>query len=199
MLPEQDGRDDISISRLDQVSDGKGPLTDLASLELKLIGQVDNDGFERVLGWDLQLDLNGDLLVLVISRDYLLRRLVQHEAELVLLTQFDLGQLDLLDLVLHDRWADDLLDVGLGDGKELLVAGVVEFAGKGWEALHEVDQSVQGHEAARPLLAQSRAILGLEFGQVSIVVLLGSDRLVDDRQEGHERDEKHLVDRRVGF
>ena len=58
MLPEKDRRDDVAVSRLDQVSNREGPFTDLACFELKLIGEVDDYGLERVFSGDLQLDLH---------------------------------------------------------------------------------------------------------------------------------------------
>ena len=36
-LPKEDGRDDVAVARLDQVTDGKGPLTHLARLELLVL------------------------------------------------------------------------------------------------------------------------------------------------------------------
>lgn len=36
-LPEQDGRDDVAVARLDQVSDRERPLAKLTSLKLELV------------------------------------------------------------------------------------------------------------------------------------------------------------------
>jgi len=176
-LPKEDGRDDITISRLDQVADGEGPLAHLACLKLELVGEVNDNRLEGVLGRNLQLDLDRDLRVLVVGRDDFLRRLVQHECKLVLGAKLDLGQFDLFNLVLHDSGADDLLDVRPGHSQDLLIAGVIELAGEGREALHEVDQGMQTHHSAF-LLGGQRAVLGLVVSQVSRVVVL--ERLLDN-------------------
>lgn len=133
-------------------------------------------------------------MVLFVRRYYLLSLLIQHESELVLLTKLKLRQLDLLYLVLHDGWADNKLDVGLGDSKKLLVARIVEFASKGWETLHKVDQSVQGEASGRLLFCQL-AILRLELSQVTRVIVLTHLVFLDDGQEWHQGNEEHLVDR----
>ena len=43
LFPKQDRADDVTITRLDQVADGKRPLADLASLELELICEVNHN------------------------------------------------------------------------------------------------------------------------------------------------------------
>jgi len=151
-LPHQDSADDVAIARLDEVADRQGPFAHLARLELELVCQVDNHRLKWVLGWDLELDLDRDLVVLVVGRNDLLSALVQDKRQLVLSPKLQLSHLNLLDFILHDGRADNLLDVRLGDGQELLVTGIVEFARQRGEALHEADQSVQGHEATIALL-----------------------------------------------
>lgn len=88
----------------------------MASLELELVCQVDNHRLEWVLSWNLELDLDRDLIVLVVGCNNLLSALVQHKRQLVLSTKLQLSHLNLLDFVLHDGRANNLLDVRFGDG-----------------------------------------------------------------------------------
>ena len=153
-----------------------------------MLSKVNYHRFEWVLSWDLELNRHVELRVLVISGNNLLGRLVEDESELVLGTKFELSQFNLLDLVLHDGRTDDLLDIRPGDFENLSVASIVEFTRERGEALHEVDQSVQGHKATRTLLRQHLAVLRLEVGQVLVVVLLSFDILCNNWQVRNQGD-----------
>ena len=148
-------------------------------LQAQLLCQVDLNTLEWVLNRNLELDLDRDLVVLVIGRLDFLGLLIQDEGKVARLSKLKLGHLDLFDLVLHDGWADDLLDVGLGHLQNLLVTVLIEAACKGWEALHKVDERVQCHHDGVVFVAKL-TVFGLELRKVSVTLL--SHTFLDDRQ-----------------
>jgi len=48
-LPLQDGRNDVTIARLDQVADAQGPFTNLVRSKFELVTDVDFNRLERVV------------------------------------------------------------------------------------------------------------------------------------------------------
>lgn len=48
-LPQEDGRDNISVARLDQVPDRQGPLGNLSLLEFQLLADVNLDALQWVV------------------------------------------------------------------------------------------------------------------------------------------------------
>ena len=90
-LPEQNRANNVAISGLDEIADGERPFAHLAALKLQLVSEVDNDRLKRVLHWNLEADLDRHLRVLIVSRNNLLRLLIEHECELVLLAKLCLS------------------------------------------------------------------------------------------------------------
>ena len=131
-------------------------------LQAQLLSKVDFDTLEWVLNRNLELDLDRDLVVLVVGRLDFLGLLIQDEGKVARLAKLKLSHFDLFDFVLHDGWADDLLDVGLGHLQDLLVTVLIESACKRWETLHEVDKRVQRHHNGVVFIAKL-TVFGLEL------------------------------------
>lgn len=58
-LPEQHGRNNVSVSELQEVLDCQDPLVLLSLCDLELLAYLNRHGLERVVVWDLDLQLHG--------------------------------------------------------------------------------------------------------------------------------------------